>query len=150
MPTPGEGPRLLVKRLDPQLPLPAYAHPGDAGLDLYAAQDATLGPGQRGLVGTGVAVAIPEGYVGLTTPRSGLAVRHGLSMVNAPGVIDSGYRGEIKLILVNLDPREPIAIGRGDRVAQLLIVPLAATELMEVDELPFSTRGEGGFGSTGA
>jgi dUTP pyrophosphatase len=142
-------PRLLVRRLDDDLPLPRYAHAGDAGIDLYAAQDITLGPGERGVIGSGIAIAIPEGFVGLVSPRSGTALRGGLSMVNTPGIVDSGYRGEVRLILVNLDPREPIEITRGDRVAQLVIVPVAHAEIVETSELPDSQRGEGGFGSTG-
>jgi dUTP pyrophosphatase len=140
---------LLVRRLDPGVPLPAYQRPGDAGLDLCAAVDVRLQPGERAIVPTGLAVAIPEGYAGLTTPRSGLAARVGLSIVNTPGVIDAGYRGEIKLLLVNLDPHAPIAITRGDRVAQLLVVAVADVEVVEADELPSSVRGEGGLGSTG-
>jgi dUTP pyrophosphatase len=140
---------LQVKRLDPDLPLPRYQHEGDAGLDLHAATTVVLGPGERAVVGTGVAVAIPPGFVGLTAPRSGLAARIGLSTVNAPGVIDAGYRGEVKLILVNLDPREHIEIGRGERVAQLLLVPVVGAEIVERAELEPSDRGEGGLGSTG-
>jgi dUTP pyrophosphatase len=140
---------LPVQRLDPEMALPAYAHEGDAGLDLCSSQDASIGPGERTVVGTGLAVAIPDGYVGLVTPRSGLAVRVGLSAVNTPGVVDAGYRGEVRLILVNHDPKDPIEIRRGDRVAQLLVVPVAFAEVVEVSELPDSGRGEGGFGSTG-
>ena len=142
-------PRLPVKRLDPGLPLPAYQHAGDAGLDLHAAESIKLGPGERAVIGTGIAIAIPPGFVGLTAPRSGMAARVGLSTVNAPGVIDSGYRGELKLILVNLDPNEPLAIERGERVAQLLVVPVANAQVSEVDELPPSDRGDAGLGSTG-
>ncbi len=138
-----------VRRLDPELPLPAYAQPGDAGLDLRVAEDVRLDPGERTLVGTGVAVAIPDGYCGLVTPRSGLASRAGLSLANSPGVVDAGYRGEIKLALVNLDPREAIRLERGERAAQLLVVPVARAALEEVDGLPESARGEGGHGSTG-
>lgn len=140
---------LPVRRLDDALPLPAYQRPGDAGLDLHAAADVTLAPGQRAVVGTGVAVAVPPGHVGLTAPRSGLAAKAGLSLANAMGVIDSGYRGEIKLILVNLDPAQPIAIARGERVAQLLVVPVVTAEVVEVGELPDTERGAGGLGSTG-
>ena len=142
-------PPLLVKRLDGDLPLPRYAHPGDAGLDLHSADAITLGPHERGVVSTGLAVAIPDGYVGLVTPRSGTAVRSGLSMVNTPGVVDSGYRGEVRIVLINLDPSHPIEIARGDRVAQLVIVPVASVDVREVDTLPESVRGEGGFGSSG-
>jgi dUTP pyrophosphatase len=142
--------QLEIKRLDPGLPLPRYQHPGDAGLDLHAGEDTVIQPGGRAVVGTGVAVAIPPGYVGLTAPRSGLAARSGLSTVNAPGVIDAGYRGEIKLILVNLDPAEPLDIRRGERVAQLLIVPVQTVDVVERDELPGSDRGASGLGSTGS
>jgi dUTP pyrophosphatase len=141
--------QVLVRRLDTGLPLPRYAHSGDAGLDLYCAQDVTIAPGERVVVGSGIAVAIPNGYVGLVSPRSGTAVRHGLSMVNTPGVVDSGYRGEVRLALVNLDRAEPLRIARGDRVAQMVIVPVAGAEIVETAELPASERGEGGFGSTG-
>lgn len=144
----GGEPRVLVRRLDPGLPLPQRARPGDAGVDLYAATAVTLAPGERATVGTGVAVAIPEGWAGLVTPRSGLAQRHGLSIVNAPGVVDSGYRGEIRVILVN-HGEEPVVLARGDRIAQMLVVPVAVADLLEVPELPGSERGEGGFGSTG-
>jgi dUTP pyrophosphatase len=139
---------VLVRRLDPGLPLPQRARPGDAGVDLYAAAAVTLAPGERASVGTGVAVAIPEGWAGLVTPRSGLAQRHGLSIVNAPGVVDSGYRGEIRVILVN-HGGEPAVLARGDRIAQMVVVPVAGGDLLEVPELPASERGEGGFGSTG-
>ena len=142
-------PTLLVQRLDPDLPLPQYAHDGDAGLDLHAATDLTLAPGERGVVGTGIAIAIPEGYVGLVPPRSGLALRVGLSLVNTPGIVDAGYRGEVRLIVVNLDRETSIKIKRGERVAQLVITPVATVEVVEADELPSSSRGEGGFGSTG-
>ena len=142
-------PTLQIRRLDPGLPLPSYAHEGDAGLDLYAAVDVTIAPGERVVIGTGVALAIPPGYVGLTTPRSGSAAREGLSIVNTPGVIDSGYRGEVKMILINLDGSQDIVIARGDRVAQLLIVPVATVDVAECDELADSKRGEGGLGSTG-
>jgi dUTP pyrophosphatase len=138
-----------IKRLDPDLPLPAYQREGDAGLDLHAARDVTIPPGERTVIGTGIAVAIPDGYVGLGTPRSGLAARSGLSIVNAPGVIDSGYRGEIKVILINTDPRDAIEIRRGERIAQLVIVPVVSASLVERNELPPSDRGTGGHGSTG-
>lgn len=145
----GEGePRVLVHRLDPSLSLPTRARSGDAGVDLCAAAPVTLAPGERAAVGTGVAVAIPAGHAGLVTPRSGLALRHGLSIVNAPGVVDSGYRGEIRVILVNLGA-EPVSLARGDRIAQLVVVPVAVGDLVEVAELPESERGRGGFGSTG-
>ena len=141
--------KLSVTRLDPSLPLPVYARAGDAGLDLLASEDATLAPGDRQAVGTGLAVAIPEGYAGFVHPRSGRALREGLSVANAPGLIDSGYRGEIKVILVNLDPRNDITIKRGEKIAQLVIQRVESAELVEVDELPSSERGTGGFGSTG-
>jgi dUTP pyrophosphatase len=140
---------LAVRRLDPGLPLPAYQHEGDAGLDLYAAEDVTLAPGERTVVGTGISVAIPAGFVGLGVPRSGLAVRTGLSMVNTPGIIDSGYRGEIKIVLINHDLRENVEVKRGERIGQLVVMPVATVVIDEVSELPSSARGEGGFGSTG-
>jgi len=140
---------LPVQRLDAGLALPGYAHPGDAGLDLCAASDVELEPGARAVIGTGVAVAVPEGCVGLVHPRSGLAARHGLGLVNAPGTVDAGYRGEIKVILVNLDRSEPIRIQRGQRVAQLVVQRVEQVTVEEVDELPQSARGEGGLGSTG-
>ena len=141
--------RLEITRLDPDLPLPSYQHAGDAGIDLHSAESVVLAPGERSVIGTGIAVDIPDGYVGLTAPRSGLASRVGLSTVNAPGVIDAGYRGELKLILVNLDPREKIEIARGERVAQLLVVPVVRAEIAEVGELSATDRGDAGLGSTG-
>jgi dUTP pyrophosphatase len=138
-----------VVRLDPDLPLPSYAHPGDAGADLVTAVDVTLRPGERALVRTGIAIAVPEGYVALVHPRSGLAARHGLSIVNAPGTIDAGYRGEVKVLLVNLDPAEPIELRRGDRVAQLVFQRVEQAAFAEVEVLPESVRGVGGYGSTG-
>lgn len=140
---------IQVVRLDPDLPLPAYAHPGDAGADLLTTVDLVLAPGERSLVPTGVAIALPEGYVGLVHPRSGLAARHGLSIVNTPGTVDAGYRGEVKVLLVNLDPREPIELRRGDRVAQLVVQRVERAAFVEVDRLPDSVRGDGGYGSTG-
>jgi dUTP diphosphatase len=128
---------------------PGYALPGDAGADLTLAEDVVLAPLQRALVGTGVAVAIPEGYAGFVHPRSGLAARHGLSLVNAPGTIDAGYRGEIKVNLVNLDPETPLTLRRGERVAQLVVQPVVRARFVPVEELPVSVRGEGGHGSTG-
>lgn len=140
---------LLVRRLDPGLPLPARAHPGDAGLDLCAAEDVTLKPGERASVPTGIAVAIPEGYAGFVLPRSGLAVRHGIGMVNAPGLIDAGYRGEIRVLLINHDREDPCLLKRGERIAQLVLQRVADIPAREVEALPESARGEGGFGSTG-
>ena len=140
---------VLVTRLDPDLPLPAYEHPGDAGLDLRARERVTLAPGQRALVPTGVAIALPAGYVGLVCARSGLAIRKGVGLVNAPGVIDAGYRGEISVILINHDPVDAVTLERGDRIAQLLVQSVEHARLVEVVELPGSHRGSGGFGSTG-
>lgn len=142
--------RLEILQLGPALPLPAYAHEGDAGLDLYAAADVTIAPFERVLIPTGIAVAIPLGYAGFVQPRSGLALRSGLSFVNTPGLIDAHYRGEIRVIAINLDPSERIVIARGDRVAQLVIQQVAFCEPVAVAALPATTRGEGGFGSTGA
>jgi len=129
--------------------MPSYAHPGDAGADLHLREDVTLLPGQRRLVPTGVALALPEGYVALVHPRSGLAHRAGLSIVNAPGTIDAGYRGEVQVCLVNLDPATPIELRRGDRIAQLVIQRFETADFVEVDDLPGSSRGAGGHGSTG-
>lgn len=140
---------VLVTRLDPDLPLPAYAHPGDAGADLVTTVDVTLAPGERALVPTGISIALPLGYVALVHPRSGLAARHGLSIVNTPGTVDAGYRGEIKVLLVNHDLREPIELRRGDRIAQLVIQRVELARFTEVDALPASVRGAGGYGSTG-
>lgn len=141
--------RIEVTRLDQGLPLPTYARPGDAGLDLLAAEDAELKPGERAAVATGIAVAIPEGFAGFVHPRSGRALKEGLTVANAPGTIDAGYRGEIKVILVNLDPNEPVYVSRADKIAQLVIQKVETAELVEVSELPPSDRGDGGFGSTG-
>ena len=138
-----------VVRLDPGLPLPAYAHPGDAGADLVTAVDVVLQPGERVVVPTGLALALPEGYVALVHPRSGLAARHGLSIVNTPGTVDAGYRGEIKVLLVNHDPREPVELKRGDRIAQLVVQRFETARFVEVEVLPESVRGSGGYGSTG-
>ena len=140
--------RLLVRRLDPTLPLPSYAREGDAGLDLLAAEATTIEPGARALVPTGLAVAIPSGYAGFVLPRSGLALRHGLTLLNTPGLIDAGYRGEIKVLLINHD-RSAVTIARGERIAQLVLQRVERADLVEVDELPSTARGEGGFGSTG-
>ena len=138
-----------LTRLDPDVPVPAYAHPGDAGADLVTTVDVRLEPGERAMVPTGVAIALPEGYVALVHPRSGLAARFGVSIVNAPGTVDAGYRGEIKVVLVNLDPREAVELRRGDRVAQLVLQRVAQARFVEVDALPGSARGDGGYGSTG-
>lgn len=138
-----------VVRLDPELPLPSYAHPGDAGADLHTTVDVVLAPGERALVPTGIALALPEGYVGLVHPRSGLAARHGVSIVNTPGTVDAGYRGEVKVLLVNLDPTEPVELRRGERVAQLVVQRVERAAFVEVDALPDSARGSGGYGSTG-
>ncbi|MCO8270897.1 dUTP diphosphatase [Actinoplanes sp. TRM 88003] len=138
-----------IRRLDPDLPLPAYAHPGDAGADLVAAEGVDLAPGQRAKVRTGIAVAIPEGYVGLVHPRSGLAARLGVTVLNAPGTVDAGYRGEILVILVNHDPVNTVKIARGDRIAQLVVQRVERASFQVVDELDDTSRGAGGHGSTG-
>lgn len=141
--------RMLVHRLDPSLPLPSYGHPGDAGMDLHARSAVVLAPGERAQVPTGISIALPAGYVGLVHPRSGLALRHGVTVLNAPGTIDAGFRGEVSVLLVNLDPRESAIIERGDRVAQLVVTRVGHAQLVEVESLPGSHRGDGGFGSTG-
>ncbi len=138
-----------VVRLDADLPLPSYAHPGDAGADLLTTVDVTLRPGERALVPTGIAIALPDGFVALVHPRSGLAARHGLSIVNTPGTVDAGYRGEIKVLLINHDRTEAIELRRGDRIAQLVIQRFERAAFTEVGELPASVRGDGGYGSTG-
>jgi dUTP pyrophosphatase len=138
-----------VRRLDPDLPIPAYAHPGDAGADLVAAEEVELAPGERRLVPTGIAVAIPDGYVGLVHPRSGLADRLGVTVLNAPGTVDAGYRGEILVNLVNHDPAATVRISRGDRIAQLLVQRVERAAFHVVEELPETVRGAGGHGSTG-
>ena len=140
---------VLIKRLDPDLPLPARSHPGDAGVDLMAATDVDLAPGARAVVPTGVAIALPDGYAAFVHPRSGLAARHGVTIVNAPGTVDAGYRGEIRVTLLNTDPATAVSFQRGDRIAQLVIQRVAAPVFHEVDSLPGSARGENGFGSTG-
>jgi dUTP pyrophosphatase len=140
---------LPVARLRDDAVLPTQAYDGDAGLDLVACERAELGPGERAVVGTGVAVAIPDGHAGLVVPRSGLAARHGLTIVNAPGLIDSGYRGEVKVILLNTDSRERFVVEPGMRIAQLVLVEAASVHLVEVEELPGSERGAAGFGSSG-
>jgi dUTP pyrophosphatase len=144
-----DAPELPVRRLDPRLPLPAYAHPGDAGADLRAAEEVVLPPGGRATVGTGIAIAVPEGYAAFVHPRSGLASRHGITVVNAPGTVDAGYRGEVRVVLLNTDPSEPFTVRRGDRIAQLVVQPVTRVQVLDADELPPTPRGEGGFGSTG-
>ncbi|GAA1268038.1 dUTP diphosphatase [Kitasatospora nipponensis] len=140
---------VLIRRLDPGMPMPAYALPGDAGADLCTAVDAELEPGERAVVPTGISIALPDGYAAFVHPRSGLAARCGVALVNAPGTVDAGYRGEIKVIVVNLDPRERVSFRRGDRIAQLVIQQVEKARFHEVAELPGSARAEGGFGSTG-
>jgi dUTP pyrophosphatase len=141
---------VLLRRLDPHLPVPSYAHPGDAGADLVAAQDVTLAPGERALVPTGMAIALPDGYAAFVHPRSGLAARAGVTVLNAPGTVDAGYRGQILVNLVNLDPVREVTLRRGERIAQLVVQPVARAVFYEVATLPGSARGEGGHGSTGA
>jgi dUTP pyrophosphatase len=141
--------RVLVKRVDSAIPLPRYARADDAGLDLHAAKDVTLAPGERALVPTGLAIALPPGYAGFVVPRSGLALRHGISMVNTPGVVDAGYRGEVMVLLINHDRERAVTLARGERIAQLVIQRVERADLVEVHELPPSDRGAGGFGSTG-
>jgi dUTP pyrophosphatase len=141
--------QVLITRLDPDLPLPRYAKGGDAGADIVSRIDITLAPGERALVPTGIAIALPDGYVALVHPRSGLAIKHGVTMVNAPGTVDAGYRGELQIILINHDKSESVSFQRGDRIAQLVIQKVERAEFIEVQELPGSGRGTGGFGSTG-
>jgi dUTP pyrophosphatase len=141
--------KISIVRLDPGLPLPTYAHPGDAGADLHTTVDVTIGPGERTLVPTGLSIALPDGYVALVHPRSGLAARHGLSIVNTPGTVDAGYRGEIKVLLINHDPVEAVTLTRGDRIAQLVVQRFERARFVEVEVLPDSPRGVGGYGSTG-
>ena len=140
---------VLLQRLDPDVPVPSYAHPGDAGVDLVTTIDADVPPGERVLLPTGIAIALPEGYAAFVHPRSGLAVKYGVSLVNAPGTVDAGYRGEIRVSLVNLDPRETVVLRRGDRIAQLVVQRVEHAVFHEVETLPGSDRGEGGFGSSG-
>jgi dUTP pyrophosphatase len=142
-------PEVQVQRLDPELPLPAYALPGDAGADIVAAREVILQPGERCVLPTGLALAVPDGYAAFVHPRSGLAARAGLSLVNAPGTIDSGYRGELKLIVINHDPAQPIHVRRGERIAQLVFQRVERAVFVEVGVLPPSRRGAGGYGSTG-
>jgi dUTP pyrophosphatase len=141
--------RLAVRRLSPDAKLPARSHAGDAGCDLFAAEAATVWAGRRAEVGTGIAIELPPGHAGLVLPRSGLAARHGIALVNAPGLIDEGYRGEVRILLLNTDPDEHFEIAPGDRIAQLVVVAVGAPEVVEVEELAVSERGDGGFGSTG-
>ncbi len=140
---------VLLTRLDPDVPVPSYARPGDAGADLVTTADAVIPPGERTVVATGVAIALPDGYAAFVHPRSGLAARVGLSVVNTPGTIDSGYRGEIKICLINHDPRDPVVLRRGDRIAQLVVQRVEHAVFREVADLPGSQRGTGGHGSTG-
>jgi len=140
---------VLITRLDPDIPLPRYAKGGDAGADIVSRIDITLAPGERALVPTGIAIALPDGYVALVHPRSGLAIKHGVTMVNAPGTVDAGFRGELQIILINHDTSESVSFKRGDRIAQLVIQKVERAEFVEVRDLPGSGRGTGGFGSTG-
>jgi dUTP pyrophosphatase len=141
--------KLPIARLNDEAVLPSRAHEGDAGLDLYACEAAHIGPGERWSVGTGIAVEIPDGHAGLVLPRSGLAKRHGISLVNSPGLIDSGYRGEVRVLLLNTDPAEVFRVAPGDRIAQLVITPIVLAEPVESEALADSARGDGGFGSSG-
>jgi dUTP pyrophosphatase len=149
MTAPADRVEVLIKRLDPDLPVPTRAHPGDACVDLYAAVDFELAPGGRAVVPTGIAIALPDGYVGFVLPRSGLAARHGVTLVNAPGTIDAGYRGEIKVPMLNTDSGSGVSFQRGDRIAQLVIQRVERAVFFEVATLPGSARADGGFGSTG-
>ena len=139
-----------IQRLDKELPLPQYAKAGDAGIDIYSRIDCAIAPGERAMVPTGIAIAFAEGYVCLVHPRSGLAAKHGISIVNAPGTIDAGFRGEIQVILINIDLKDTFEIKRGDRIAQLVFQKVEHAQLTEVEQLPDSDRGAGGFGSTGS
>ena len=141
--------QVLITRLDLTLPLPQYAKGGDAGADIYSRIEVTLAPGERALVPTGISIALPDGYVALVHPRSGLAIKHGVTLVNAPGTVDAGYRGELQCILINHDPKESVTFHHGDRIAQLVFQRVERAEFIEVSSLPGSGRGEGGFGSTG-
>jgi dUTP pyrophosphatase len=140
---------VLITRLNPDVPLPSYARQDDAGADLVCAEDVDLAPGQRAVVGTGIAIALPAGYAAFVHPRSGLAARHGVTLVNAPGTVDAGYRGEIKVVLLNTDPATPVSFRRGDRIAQLVVQRVERAAFREVTALPDSARGDNGFGSTG-
>ncbi len=141
---------VLIVRMDGGLPLPAYAHPGDAGFDICTSIDFTLAAGERAVVPTGIALALPDGYAAFVHPRSGLAAKHGVTVVNAPGTIDAGYRGEVRVCLLNTDRTETVSFRRGDRIAQIVIQPVARAVLHEAESLPGSHRGEGGYGSTGS
>ena len=142
--------KVPIKRLDADLPLPKYAQPGDAGCDLLSAEQTVLEPGGgRGLISTGIAIALPEGYAAFIQPRSGLALKHGVTCLNTPGLIDSGYRGELKVLLVNTDPNVPFEVNRGERIAQLVIQEVEQAEFIVTEDLPETERGDGGFGSTG-
>jgi dUTP pyrophosphatase len=140
---------VLITRVDPSVPLPTYAKGGDAGADLVTTKDFTLAPGERALIPTGISIALPDGYVALVHPRSGLAIKHGVSLVNTPGTIDAGYRGEIACIMINHDHNDSISFSKGDRIAQLIIQKVERANFIEVQDLPGSGRGSGGFGSTG-
>ena len=144
-----KGVEVLITRLDPSVPLPTYSKPGDAGADITTRVDVELKPGERALVPTGISIALPDGYVALVHPRSGLAIKHGVTMVNAPGTVDAGYRGELSCILINHDPTESVTFKKGDRIAQLVIQKVERAVFTEVEHLPGSDRGTGGFGSTG-
>lgn len=148
-PRPPHAVDVLLQRLDSDVPVPTYAHAGDAGVDLVTTEAVVITPGERALLPTGIAIALPEGYAAFVHPRSGLAVKYGVSLLNAPGTIDAGYRGEIKVSVVNLDPREPVTFVRGDRIAQLVVQRVEHAVFHEVERLPGSDRGEGGFGSSG-
>lgn len=141
--------KVLITRIDPDLPLPRFAKGGDAGADVYSRIDISIAPGERALVPTGIAIALPQGFAAFAHPRSGLAIKHGISMVNAPGTIDAGFRGELQIILINHDQKETFSIKRGDRIAQLVFQRVENPEFVEVEELPGSGRGQEGFGSTG-
>lgn len=147
--TNGSRVQVLISRLDPDLPMPCYAHPGDAGADLYARQDVFLAPGQRALVPTGVAIAVPAGYAAFVHPRSGMAAKHGVTVLNAPGTVDAGYRGEILVNLLNTDTDQALAIARGDRIAQLVVQRVSEIHFVEVRSLPGSQRGDNGHGASG-
>ena len=142
--------KILITRLDPTVPLPSYAKAGDAGADLATRIDFTINPGERMLVPTGISIALPNGYVALVHPRSGLAIKHGISMVNTPGTVDAGYRGELQVILINHDLTQPVSFKKGDRIAQLVIQKVERADFVEVSDLPGSDRAAGGFGSTGS